>query len=109
MLYRTFYGPLSFLHAGYRQLLILLCMFVFGTFIFSHYEGLPGLLALFASVSTVTTIGLFSPNNGNVFTMNQTEVILVIVLMIVSVGSGASLLQSTISMASNERSRAEAK
>ena len=81
-----FYGPLSFVRAGYRQLLILLCMFVFGTFIFSRYEGLPGLLALFASISTVTTIGLFSPNNGNVFAMNQTEVILVIVLMIVSVG-----------------------
>ncbi len=109
LLYRMFYGPLSFVRAGYRQLLILLCMFIFGTFIFSHYEGLPNLLALFASVSTVTTIGLFSPNNGNVFAMSRTEVILVVVLMIVSVGSGTSLLQSTIGMASSERGRAEAK
>ena len=109
MLHRMFYGPLSFVLAGYRQLLILFCMFVFGTLIFSRYERLPGLLAFFASVSTVTTIGLFSPNNGNVLTMNRTEVILVIVLMIVSVGSGASLLQSTVSMASSESSRAEAK
>jgi len=104
-----FYGPLAFVRAGYSQLLMLLCMFIFGTFVFSHYEGLPGLLALFASVSTVTTIGLFTPNNGNVFAMNRNEVIMVIVLMIVSVGSGASLLQSTISVATSEHGRAEAK
>jgi voltage-gated potassium channel len=109
LLYRMLYGPLSFVRAGYSQLLILLCMFIFGTFVFSRYEGLPSLLALFASVSTVTTIGLFTPNNGNVFAMNRNEVIMVIVLMIISVGSGASLLQSTVSMASSERGRAEAK
>lgn len=109
LLYRMLYGPLSFVRAGYSQLLMLLCMFIFGTFVFSRYEGLPGLLALFASVSTVTTIGLFTPNNGNVFAMNRNEVIMVIVLMIVSVASGASLLQSTISVASSERGRAEAK
>lgn len=109
LLYRMLYGPLSFVRAGYSQLLMLLCMFIFGTFVFSHYEGLPSLLALFASVSTVTTIGLFTPNNGNVFAMNRNEVIMVIVLMIISVASGASLLQSTISVASSERGRAEAK
>lgn len=109
LLYRMLYGPLSFVRAGYSQLLILLCMFIFGTFVFSRFEGLPGLLALFASVSTVTTIGLFTPNNGNVFAMNRNEVIMVIVLMIVSVGSGASLLQSTISVATSEHGRAEAK
>jgi len=103
------YGPLSFVRAGYTQLLLLLCMFVFGTFVFSRYEGLPGLLALFASVSTVTTIGLFTPNNGNVFAMNRNEVIMVIVLMIISVGSGASLLQSTISVATSEHGRVEAR
>jgi len=84
-------------------------MFIFGTFVFSRYEGLPSLLALFASVSTVTTIGLFTPNNGNYASMNETEVLLIIVLMIISVGSGASLLTGTISMASSERGRAEAK
>ncbi len=109
LLYRMLYGPLSFVRAGYSQLLMLLCMFIFGTLVFSHYEGLPGLLALFASVSTVTTIGLFTPNGGNVFAMNRNEVIMVIVLMIVSVGSGASLLQSTISVATSEHGKAEAK
>ena len=109
LFYRMLYGPLSFVRAGYSQLLMLLCMFIFGTFVFSRYEGLPSLLALFASVSTVTTIGLFTPNNGNVFAMNRNEVIMVIVLMIVSVGSGASLLQSTISVAASEHGRAEAK
>ena len=108
MLYRMLYGPLSFVQAGYKQLLILLCMFIFGTWIFVRYEGLPGLLALFASVSTVTTIGLFTPNNGNVYAMNRNEVILIIVLMIVSVGSGASLVQSTVGMAVSERGKAAA-
>jgi voltage-gated potassium channel len=108
LLYRMLYGPLSFVQAGYRQLLILLSMFIFGTWIFFRYEGLPGLLALFASVSTVTTIGLFTPNNGNVYTMNRNEVILIIVLMIVSVGSGASLVQSTVGMAVSERGKAAA-
>jgi Trk K+ transport system NAD-binding subunit len=84
-------------------------MFIFGTWIFARFEGLPGLLALFASVSTVTTIGLFTPNNGNVFAMNRNEVILIIILMIVSVGSGASLVQSTVSMAASERGREAAK
>jgi len=105
LLYRMMYGPTSFIRAGYRQILILICMFIFGTWIFARFEGLPGLLALFASVSTVTTIGLFTPNNGNVFAMNRNEVILVIILMIVSVGSGASLVQSTVNMAANERGR----
>jgi len=109
LFFRAFYGPLSFVRAGYQQLLILLSMFIFGTWIFSRYEGLPGLLALFASVSTVTTIGLFTPNNGNVYTMNRNEVILVIVLMIVSVGAGASLVQSTVGMAISERGKAAAK
>ena len=109
LLYRMLYGPLSFVQAGYRQLLILLSMFIFGTWIFFRYEGLPSLLALFASVSTVTTIGLFTPNNGNVYAMNRNEVILIIVLMIVSVGSGASLVQSTVGMAVSERGLAAAK
>jgi Trk K+ transport system NAD-binding subunit len=103
------YGPWIFIRAGYKQMIVLICMFIFGTFVFAHYESLPDLLALFASVSTVTTIGLFSPKNGNVFAMNPTEVMLLIVLMVVSVGSGASLVHSTISMAVSEGGRAEMK
>lgn len=108
-LYRTLYGPWIFIRAGYRQMIVLLCMFIFGTFVFARYEGLPDLLALFASVSTVTTIGLFSPENGNVFAMNRSEVMLIIVLMVISVGSGASLVQSTISRAVSEGGRAQLK
>jgi Trk K+ transport system NAD-binding subunit len=109
IVYRMFYGPWIFIRAGYKQMMVLICMFIFGTFVFARYEGLPNLLALFASVSTVTTIGLFSPKNGNVFAMNRTEVILVIVLMLVSVGAGASLVQSTVSMAVSEGGKAEAR
>jgi Trk K+ transport system NAD-binding subunit len=105
--YRMLYGPWNFVSAGYRQMIILISMFIFGMLVFTRYEHLPDLLALFASVSTVTTIGLFSPENGNVYAMNRTEVMLVTMLMIVSVGAGASLVQSTVSRAISEGGRAE--
>ena len=108
ILYRMFYGPWIFICAGYKQIIVLVSMFVFGSLVFARYEGLPALLALFASVSTVTTIGLFSPKNGNLFAMDKNEAILLIVLMVVSVGSGASLVQSTVSMAVSEGGKAEA-
>jgi len=108
-LYRLFYGPVAFIRLGYRQLLILLAMFIFGTILYAYYDGLSALIALFASVSTVTIIGLYAPNNGNFTTMKSGEAILVMVLILVSITSGASLFQSTVSMASSERGRVDAK
>ena len=71
-------------------------MFVGGAAIFSHYDHLPFVNALLASVSTITTIGLFVPNGGNFFTINQTESVLLIILIIISVGAGASIVQSSV-------------
>ena len=96
VLYGAFYGPLVFLNAAYRQLLILLAMFLFGGVVFSHYGGLSPIAALLASVSTITTIGLYVPNGGNFLTINQTEAILLIFMIIISVGSAASLVQATV-------------
>ena len=108
-LYRLFYGPAAFIRLGYRQLLILLGMFIFGTILYAYYDGLSALIALFASVSTVTIIGLYQPNNGNFTTMKSGEAILVMVLILVSITSGASLFQSAVSMASSERGKVDAK
>ena len=96
IIYEAFYEPITFLRTVYRQLFILAAMFIAGAVIFSHYDGLPPIAALLASVSTITTIGLYVPNGGNFMTLNQTEAILLIIMIIVSVGAGASILQATV-------------
>jgi len=90
------YAPWIYLRAVYRQLLGLLFLFIIGTLIFGYFEQLPPLVALFASVSTVTIIGLFTPNNGNFNTMNRTEAILVMGLILASVTMGASVIQGLV-------------
>ncbi|HTT73172.1 MAG TPA: NAD(P)-binding protein [Thermoplasmata archaeon] len=85
----------------YRQLAILVAMFLAGAAIFSYYEHLHPVDALLASVSTITTIGLYVPNGGNFSTLNESEAVLLIVLIIVSVGAAASLLQGTVSSVVN--------
>jgi voltage-gated potassium channel len=93
----------------YRQLAVLVVMFVSGAAVFYYYQHLPPLSALLASVSTITTIGLYVPNGGNFVTLNSTEAALLIVLIIVSVGAAASLLQGTVSaVVSGDLARGEA-
>jgi hypothetical protein len=76
-------------------------MFVFGAFIFAQYDHLPSLDALLASISTITTIGLYVPNGGNFLTLNRTEAALLIIMIIISVGAGASIVQSTVNSVVN--------
>jgi hypothetical protein len=71
-------------------------MFVSGAAILGSYNHLPPLSAILASVSTITTIGLYVPNQGNFQTMPSLEAALLIVMIIVSVGAGASIVQSTV-------------
>ena len=102
ILFRVIYEPMLYLRAVYRQLLVLLLLFILGTFIFGYFDQLPPLVALFASVSTVTIIGLYAPNNGNFTTMNKTEGILVMGLILASVTAGASVIQGLVSVAANK-------
>ena len=101
LFYQSMYAPTYLLKALYRQLIILGGMFGLGAAVFSYYNGLPPLGALLASVSTITTIGIYVPNNGNFFTINQTEEVLLIVMIVVSVGAAASLLQGTVNAVVN--------
>lgn len=71
-------------------------MFLWGTAIFFAYDKLPLLSAFLASVSTITTIGLYVPNGGNFFTMPTGESVLLIIMIIVSVGAGAGIVEGTI-------------
>lgn len=96
LFYEAFYGPLVFLKATYKQLAVLGAMFVWGTLLFKTYNQLSWLGAFLGSVSTITTIGLYVPANVFVANGNDTETILLIVMIIVSVGAGASIVQSTV-------------
>jgi Trk K+ transport system NAD-binding subunit len=101
LFYEAMYGPLAFARAIYRQVMLLGSMFVFGAAVLSYYTHLPLLSSLLASVSTITTIGLYVPNNGNFVTMPRNEAALLIVMIIVSVGAGASIVQSTVNVVVN--------
>jgi voltage-gated potassium channel len=76
-------------------------MFGWGAVVFSYYEHLPFLDALLASVSTITTIGLYVPNGGNFITLPRPEAALLIVMILISVGAAASVLQGTVNTVVN--------
>src|SRR5579872_4838060 len=109
LFYEAIYGPSVLLKALYRQLLLLFVMFLFGAVVLGYFNRLPLLSALLASVSTITTIGLYVPNNGNFYTMPQGEAVLLIVIILVSVGAGASIVEGTVStVVSGDLARSEA-
>jgi voltage-gated potassium channel len=99
LFYRAIYEPTIFLKAVYRQLIFLFVMFLLGSAIFVYYENLPLLDAFLASVSTITTIGLYVPHGGNFLALPRGEAALLIVMIIFSVGAGASIVQSTVGVA----------
>jgi voltage-gated potassium channel len=99
------YTPYFIVKAIWIQLTILASMFILGASIFAHYQGLDPLTAFLAAVSTITTIGIYAPN---IVTMPVLEKVLLIVGIIVSVGSAASLLQATFSAAMKRELLAEA-
>jgi voltage-gated potassium channel len=94
--YQAMYEPIVFLQVAYRQLIVLFIMFLSGAAIFAYYEHLPPIDAFLASVSTITTIGLYVPNGGNFVDLNRIEAILLIGMILISVGAGASILQATV-------------
>ncbi|MCW4009974.1 MAG: NAD-binding protein [Candidatus Bathyarchaeota archaeon] len=96
LFYQALYGPFVFIRAIYRQIILLGLMFVWGALIFSYFDHLPFIGALLAAVSTVTTLGFYGPNNGNLFTIHPVEAVLLIIMIVISVGAGASILQSSV-------------
>jgi voltage-gated potassium channel len=92
----AFYAPYYLLKRVRFQLMILGSMFLIGALLFMWYQDLDFLTALLGSVSTITTIGIYAPN---IVLMDPVEKALLIVVFIVAVGSAASLLQSTVSVA----------
>lgn len=91
-----FYGPFAILRRIRVQLVLIGVMFGFGTLVFMHYQGLGPLAAFTASVSTITTIGIYAPN---IVSMPPVEQVIMVAMFIVSVGLAASLVQSIVTTA----------
>ncbi len=87
------FQPYSVLKHIWKQLILLLAMVSFGAAIFIFYQALDPLTAIVASVSTISTIGFYAPPLN---AMPNLEKILLIVIMIVSVGSAASMVQGVV-------------
>jgi Trk K+ transport system NAD-binding subunit len=87
------YGPLSIIRHIWIQILLLTFMLGFGTAIFSFYQHLPLLTAFVGSVSTITTIGIYAPN---IVGMPDSELVLLAITFIVSVGLAASVVQGIL-------------
>ena len=99
LLYEIIYGLTIFLKAVYRQLIILFILFLFGTATFSYYNGLSIIPSFLASVSIITTLGYYVPNNVFVPGGNTSEAILLIIIVTVSFATAAWIIQSIVSAA----------
>ncbi|MEM0097124.1 MAG: NAD(P)-binding protein [Conexivisphaerales archaeon] len=90
----VFFQPYSVFRHIWKQLILLSAMISFGAAIYVYYQALDPLTAIVASVSTISTIGFYAPPLN---TMPSLEKILLIIIMIVSVGSAASMVQGVVS------------
>jgi Trk K+ transport system NAD-binding subunit len=90
------YGPLAILRHLWVQLAVLGAMFSSCAYIFHLYQGLGIVQATLASVSTITTIGIYAPAGG-ITHLPTYEQVSLIVIFLVSVGAAASLVQGVLS------------
>ena len=88
------FQPYSILRHIWRQLAVLTAMVIAGAAFFIYFQALDPLTALVASVSTISTIGFYAPPLSS---MPNLEKVLLILIMIVSVGSAASMVQGVVS------------
>ncbi|HZY71041.1 MAG TPA: NAD(P)-binding protein [Thermoplasmata archaeon] len=95
------YGPIAILRHEWVQLLTLLAMFTACAVVFWHYQGLDAVTAILASVSTITTIGIYSPVGG-IQSVGPFEKIALIIIFLISVGAAASLVQGVVSRLVNK-------
>jgi Trk K+ transport system NAD-binding subunit len=98
------YGPLSIIRHIWIQILLLTFMLGFGTAVFAYYQHLPLLTAFVGSVSTITTIGIYAPN---IIGMADSELILLAITFIVSVGLAASIVQGILTSVINREALRE--
>jgi voltage-gated potassium channel len=92
------YGPLSIVRHIWIQIMLFVLMLGFGTAIFSYYQHLDLLTSFVGSVSTITTIGIYTPN---IVGMRPSEQVLLALTFIVSIGLAASIVQGILTSVVN--------
>ena len=95
------YGPVAVLRHLWIQIAVLVAMFASCAGVFEYYQGLDPISAVLASVSTITTIGIYSPNGG-ITGLPASEQVALIIIFLVSVGAAASLVQGVVSQLVNK-------
>jgi Trk K+ transport system NAD-binding subunit len=90
------YAPYYILRQVRGRLILLGSMFLINALIFMWYQGLDFVSAIYASVSTITTIGLYT-TPGSVTSLDPVEKILLVIVIIISVGLAATLVQGLVS------------
>ncbi len=90
---RLFLHPYSVFKHTWKQIAVLGTMIAFGALVFSYFQHLDPLSALLASVSTISTIGLYAPP---ITSIPNIEKVLLIGIILTSVGSAASLVQGVM-------------
>ena len=88
------YAPYYIIKKIRGRLILLGSMFLICSFIFMWYQRLDFMTALLGSVSTITTIGLYAPSIQG---MNGVEQGLLIIVILISVGLAATLVQGLLS------------
>jgi len=88
-----FLHPYSIFKHIWKQLLVLSFMIGFGAYVFYYFQKLDPVSALLASVSTISTIGLYAPP---ITEIPVVEKFLLIGIILTSVGSAASLVQGVV-------------
>lgn len=100
------FGPLAVLRHLWIQLTVLASMFAICAGVLMYYQGLDPLTALLASVSTITTIGIWTPTGG-LQSLPDSEKVALILLFLASVGAAASLVQSAVTQMVNKQNWTE--
>jgi Trk K+ transport system NAD-binding subunit len=88
------YAPYYILKQLRGRLILLGSMFLINALIFMWYQRLDFMTALLGAVSTITTIGLYAPSIQG---MNGLEQGMLIIVILVSVGLAATLVQGLLS------------
>lgn len=95
------YGPIAVLRRLWVSLTVLVVMFAACAEVFHFYQGLDLPTSILASVSTITTIGIYSPAGG-LSVLPTAEKVELIVIFIASVGAAASIVQGVVSQVVNK-------
>jgi voltage-gated potassium channel len=95
------YGPIAVIRHLWIRLAVLMAMFAVCAEVFHYYQQLDLVTSLLASVSTITTIGIYAPAGG-LQSVPGAEKVELILIFLASVGASASIVQGVVSQVVNK-------